>query len=48
MRLSSGFGVSVLVGGAVAQHGVEDVDAASGERDDGLVVVVLRSARLRG
>src|SRR3954469_12775966 len=40
MRLSSGFGVSALVGRSVAQHGVQDVDAAAGEREDGLVVGV--------
>ena len=38
MRLSSGFGGLDLVGGAVAQHCVEHVDAAACERDDGLVV----------
>src|SRR5687768_1765974 len=38
MVLSSGFGGSDLVGLAVAEHGVQDVDAASCERDDGLVV----------
>ena len=38
MLLSSGLGVPELVGGSVAQHGVEDVDAAAGEGEDGLVV----------
>jgi len=38
MRLSSGFGVSELVGRAVAQHRVQDVDAAAGECEDGLMV----------
>jgi hypothetical protein len=38
MRLSSSFGRSRFVGLAGAQDGVQDVDAASCERDDGLVV----------
>ena len=38
MSLSSGDGVVGVVFGAVAEHGVEDVDAASGQGDEGLVV----------
>ena len=39
MRLSSrGADVAGLVGGLVAEHGVQDVDAAAGEGQDGLVV----------
>ena len=38
MRLSSGFGVVEAVGLPGAQQCVEDVDAAAGECDDGLVV----------
>ena len=40
MSLSSGEGVFRVVEGAVAEHGVEDVDAASGEGDEGLVVAL--------
>jgi hypothetical protein len=36
MHLSSGSGGSDLVGLAAAQDGVQDVDAAAGEGDDGL------------
>jgi hypothetical protein len=38
MCLSSGEGVVGLIEGAVAEHGVEDVTAAAGEGDEGLVV----------
>jgi hypothetical protein len=39
MRLSSRIGhVTGLVGGLVAEHGVQDVDAAPGQGEDGLVV----------
>src|SRR3954453_9510519 len=38
MWLSSSFGGSDLVWLAVCEDGVQDVDAAAGERDDGLVV----------
>jgi hypothetical protein len=37
--LSSSEGVVVLVEGAVAEHGVEDVAASAGEGDEGLAVV---------
>ncbi len=43
MFLSSGDGVLfwfVLVEGAVAHHGVEDVAASSGEGEQGLVVLL--------
>ena len=40
--MSSGAGGSGLVGGAVAEHGVQDVDAASGQADeDGVVAIAL-------
>src|SRR5215211_317740 len=40
MLLSSSLGVVEPVGLAVSEHGVEDVDASTCERDDGLVVAV--------
>ena len=46
MRLSSGVVVSGLVGLPVAEDGVEDVDAAAGQGQHGLVVC-LPSVRLR-
>ena len=39
MCLSSGEGVVGLIEGAVAEQGEEDVAAAAGEGDEGLVVV---------
>ena len=40
MDLSSSFSDSGLVGSAVAQHRVEDVNAATSQGDDGLVVAL--------
>ena len=42
--LSSGGWCSWLVVGAVAEHGVKDVDASSGEADEGGVVFLTSGA----